>query len=147
MRRVILESPLAGDVEANLAYARRCLADSLSKGEAPIASHLLYPQVLDDLEPGQRKQGIAAGHAWIAVADAMVVYCDRGISVGMVAGIKEAGWRGCIKVEFRALYKPASKILAQARDLFLSPYLAAAWITQELALVGIPQVEPEAPHA
>jgi hypothetical protein len=28
-RLVILESPYAGDVEANVAYARRCLRDSL----------------------------------------------------------------------------------------------------------------------
>lgn len=36
MRRVILESPYAGDVEANIAYARRCIADCLRRGEAPI---------------------------------------------------------------------------------------------------------------
>ena len=44
MRLVILESPYAGDVAANVKYARRCVRDSLSRGEAPIASHLLYTQ-------------------------------------------------------------------------------------------------------
>lgn len=44
MKRVILESPYAGDVERNLTYARECVRDSLSRGEAPIASHLLYTQ-------------------------------------------------------------------------------------------------------
>lgn len=29
MKLVILESPYAGDVEANVAYARRCVRDSL----------------------------------------------------------------------------------------------------------------------
>jgi hypothetical protein len=41
MRWVILESPYAGDVEANVAYARAAVRDSLMRGEAPIASHLL----------------------------------------------------------------------------------------------------------
>ena len=40
MKLVILESPYAGDVEANVEYARACVRDSLSRGEAPIASHL-----------------------------------------------------------------------------------------------------------
>ena len=41
MRLVIVESPYAGDVEANEEYARQCVRDSLMRGEAPIASHLL----------------------------------------------------------------------------------------------------------
>ena len=50
MKLVILESPFAGDVKRNTAYARAALRDSLLRGEAPIASHLLYTQdgVLDD---------------------------------------------------------------------------------------------------
>ncbi|WP_242137359.1 hypothetical protein [Sphingomonas sp. TREG-RG-20F-R18-01] len=87
MRRVILESPYAGDVERNVAYARACLADSLARGEAPIASHLLYtqPGVLDDSKPGERAHGIAAGLAWKSVADAQVFYVDLGWSNGMCA--------------------------------------------------------------
>ena len=92
MRRVILESPYAGDVEANLAYARECLRDSLLRGEAPIASHLLYtqPGVLDDAVPTERQYGIDAGLVWGALAEATVVYCDRGISNGMRYGIEHA---------------------------------------------------------
>ena len=60
MRRVILESPYAGNVELNERYARACMADCLRRGEAPYASHLLYtqPGVLDDLVPEQREIGI-----------------------------------------------------------------------------------------
>lgn len=49
MRRVILESPFAGHVESNIEYARACIRDSLLRGEAPLASHLLYtqPGILD----------------------------------------------------------------------------------------------------
>ncbi len=64
MRLVIIESPYAGTVELHVAYARAALRDSLSRGEAPIAPHLLYPQILDDNDPAQRAHGIAAGLAW-----------------------------------------------------------------------------------
>ena len=35
-RLVYLESPYAGDIDAHVAYARRCMADSLARGEHPI---------------------------------------------------------------------------------------------------------------
>ena len=84
-RRVIIESPFGGNEETNTVYARAALFDSLSRGEAPIASHLLYPQVLNDRIPEQRKQGIDAGLAWRAVADCAVFYIDLGWSPGMVS--------------------------------------------------------------
>lgn len=103
-RLVIIESPFAGDVEENVAYARRCVRDSLLRGEAPIASHLLYtqPGILNDDIPEERMHGIAAGLAWRRVADASVVYIDRGISAGMQYGIDRAKEAG-IPVEFRSI--------------------------------------------
>jgi len=104
MRRVILESPYAGDIEKNLQYARRCVRDSLSRGEAPIASHLLYTQtgILRDDIPDERQWGIDAGLTWLRVADATVVYTDRGISIGMRYGIEAAKKVG-IPVELRSI--------------------------------------------
>lgn len=104
MRLVIVESPYAGDVEENVEYARRCVRDSLSRGEAPIASHLLYtqPGILDDDIPHERNWGIEAGLAWRAVAHASVVYTDRGISTGMKLGI-EAAERAGLPVEYRSI--------------------------------------------
>ncbi len=92
MRRVVLESPFAGHVQANIEYARACVRDCLKRGEAPIASHLLYTQqgVLRDDVPAERAIGIDAGHAWIEVADAVVVYTDYGVSPGMFKGIARA---------------------------------------------------------
>lgn len=89
-RRVIIESPLAGDFEKNLAYARAAMRDCLDRGEAPYASHLLYPQVYDDNLPAHRERGITAGLAWGEAADATVVYTDLGISPGMQKGIEHA---------------------------------------------------------
>ena len=96
MKLVILESPYAADtpeaIAANVDYARRCVRDSLSRGEAPIASHLLYtqPGILRDEVPAERQWGIDAGLAWRGVAESTVVYTDRGISRGMEYGIAAA---------------------------------------------------------
>ena len=90
--KVILESPFAGDIERNIDYARKCMRDSLIKGEFPIASHLLYTQdgILDDTIPEERKLGILAGLEWGKQAEKTVVYTDYGISSGMEWGIKSA---------------------------------------------------------
>jgi hypothetical protein len=111
MRLVVVESPYAGktdaEIEANVAYARRCLKDCLDRGEAPIASHLLYtqPGVLRDSDPEQRKLGIAAGLAWAKNADAMVIYLDRGVSQGMINAVTYAATHELI-VEHRRLDPP-----------------------------------------
>lgn len=85
MKRVILESPYAGDIERNVEYARKCIRHSLSLGESPIASHLLYTQdgILDDTIPSERMLGINAGLAWKEVAELQVFYIDYGYSNGM----------------------------------------------------------------
>lgn len=103
-RRVILESPFAGDVESNIEYARRCVRDSLGRGEAPIASHLLYtqPGILRDGHPLERQWGMDAGLAWLSVAEAAVVYTDHGISRGMEYGIAAARAAG-VPVEMRSI--------------------------------------------
>lgn len=94
MKLVILESPYAGDVERNVAYARSALRDSLLRGEFPIASHLLYTQVLNDNVPSEREMGVNAGLAWRKVAEGTVVYMDYGISSGMDYGIAVAAADG-----------------------------------------------------
>jgi len=102
MRRVIIESPFQGDTESHEEYARECLLDCLLRGESPLASHLLYTQVLDDTDKVERATGINAGHAWLHVADAVVVYTDLGTSEGMYAGIATAIFHGKT-VEYRKI--------------------------------------------
>jgi hypothetical protein len=95
-RLVVVESPFGADdddtVNANIEYARACLADCFKRGEAPFASHLLYtqPGVLDDRKPRERRKGINAGFAWGRIAGVRAVYIDRGFSRGMVDGLVEA---------------------------------------------------------
>lgn len=92
MKLTIIESPYAGDIPANERYARAAMADSLKRGEAPLASHLLYtqPGILDDTKPEERALGMTAGFAWGARAELVAVYEDLGISDGMREGIKRA---------------------------------------------------------
>jgi hypothetical protein len=97
MKRVIVESPYAGDIAGNVRYARRAVLDCLLRGEAPFASHLLYTQrgLLDDDDIEQRKLGIEAGFAWRSVAELTVFYLDLGWSRGMMearAHCVEGGW-------------------------------------------------------
>ena len=84
---VIIESPYAGDLERNVAYARAAMRDSLRRGEYPIASHLIYtqPGILRDEVPAERELGIRAGLAWRRAADLAVFYIDLGWSGGMTA--------------------------------------------------------------
>ncbi len=108
MRRVILESPYAAPdatgLRNNIEYARACVRDSVLRGEAPLASHLLYTQdgILDDDVAAERALGIEAGLAWLTHAEATVVYVDHGISRGMRYGIEKATALG-IPVEYRHL--------------------------------------------
>lgn len=102
---VYLESPYAGDVARNVAYARRCMRDCLQLGEAPFASHLLYTQdgILDDRVLPERDLGMEAGFTWGVHAAKTVVYTDLGVTPGMLRGITRAEREGR-EVERRTLY-------------------------------------------
>lgn len=104
MRAVVIESPYANDVQANVAYAKRCVLDCLRRGEAPYASHLFFTQegLLDDLVVDERNLGIEAGFAWADRADVVAVYVDRGVSRGMEEGVARA-LRANKPIEFRSL--------------------------------------------
>ena len=106
MKLVVIESPYAAEtgqgIFRNVVYARRCIRDSLDRGEAPYASHILYPGALRDSVPAERERALAACHAWIARADLVAVYTDKGISPGMELAIEVAEKTG-IPVEKRRI--------------------------------------------
>lgn len=110
MKLVAIESPFGSSdpavVRRNVAYARLCLRDCLERGEAPYASHLLYPQpeVLDDQDPSERALGINAGLAWGDEAELKVVYTDLGTTKGMRLGIDHSESIGQ-GIEYRQLPK------------------------------------------
>tara|TARA_Y100000004_G_C8669249_1_gene308562 strand:- start:112 stop:438 length:327 start_codon:yes stop_codon:yes gene_type:complete len=99
---VIIESPYMGNVKSNVAYARKCMSDSLLRGESPFASHLLYTQVLDDNKDIERLTGMSRAFNWYRHADLMAVYIDKGISNGMKMGMEVAEKLG-IEMVYRTL--------------------------------------------
>lgn len=142
MKRVIVESPYAGDVEKNLVYLRACLRDCLLRGEAPFASHGLYTQqgVLDDNQADHRSLGIRAGSAWHEAADVVAVYKDHGISGGMEEGIESAKKLG-IPVVYRTLpdYDPNPR-----HDCVYSEFVRAEMRdNEEFTVVGCPKCHKE----
>ena len=102
--RVVIESPFAGAEIKNRTYAQACLLDSLKRGEAPLAGHLLYTQALNDRDPEDRALGMAAGFRWYGAARLLAVYTDLGISPGMIEGMNYAKREyPRLPVEFRSL--------------------------------------------
>ena len=88
---VYMVSRYAGDVEANTAAAKRFCQDVLERGCIPVASHLMYPQFLDDREPDDRLVGTCAGFALLKRCDEVWVYADgKELSSGMKQEINYA---------------------------------------------------------
>lgn len=112
---VVVESPYAGAATRNRRYLQLCLRDCFARGEAPFASHGLYPGALDDTKLDEREQGITAGYAWGRFASKVAIYADFGISAGMARALDH--WRVMgVPVEFRRiLRKPVSEDLWRSR--------------------------------
>lgn len=90
---VYIASPYAGDVDANVEFARCACRYCIEQGNVPIAAHLLYPQILNDKDPEQRKVGLILGRHIIKACQEMWV-CGDIISLGMTGEINEAGKLG-----------------------------------------------------
>ena len=91
--RVIIESPYYSpdkdEQDRNIEYALECLRDSLGRGEAPFASHLLYTRVVNDAVADERRLGLTAALEWIRSSQSTAIYIDRGVSAGMRLGIQQ----------------------------------------------------------
>lgn len=89
MKMVYICSPFAGDIENNLRFARAACRYAADQGCAPIAVHLLYPQILNDADPVEREAGIQMGLRVLASCDELWI-CGERISRGMSCEIVEA---------------------------------------------------------
>ena len=61
MRKVYICSPYRGDVDRNVANARRYCRMAVEKGFIPVAPHIYFTQFLDDAIESERVAGINAG--------------------------------------------------------------------------------------
>ena len=87
-RKVYVASRYAGDVEANVKAAIRYCRLVIDRGYMPIASHLLYPQILRDDDPVERELGILFGLALLRDCDEVWVFGE--VSPGVAREIEEA---------------------------------------------------------
>ncbi|WP_300756075.1 DUF4406 domain-containing protein [uncultured Oscillibacter sp.] len=79
---VYIASPLSGDVERNLDFARQACRYAISQDATPFAPHLLYTQMLDDSDPAERQLGIEMGNQMLGLCEELWLCGDR-ISAGM----------------------------------------------------------------
>ena len=91
-KMVYVASRYAGDIPANTKAAVRCCRQVIAEGCVPVASHLLYPQMLDDDDPRERELGLSFGLALLRLCDEVWVYGEP--SPGMKQEITEASRLG-----------------------------------------------------
>ena len=83
MPLVYICSRYAGDVEKNTADAIRFCRFAIDEGCIPLATHLLYPQILHDDDPVERDLGLYFGWVLINRCAEVWVFSDGTISPGM----------------------------------------------------------------
>ncbi len=96
-RKVYVASRYAGDIEGNVDAAIRYCQYAIREGYMPIASHLMYPQILSDTNPQERELGLRFGLALLALCDEVWVFGAP--SYGMMKEIDEAR-RLCKKIRY-----------------------------------------------
>ena len=90
-KKIYVASKYAGDIQINIENAIWCCRYVIDRGYMPIASHLLYPQILDDSIPRERELGLMFGLALLAGCDEVWVFTVNGeVSSGMEKEIEEA---------------------------------------------------------
>ena len=90
-RKIYVASKYAGDIQTNIENAIWCCRYVIDRGYMPVASHLLYPQILNDTIPRERELGLMFGLALLAACDEVWVFTLGGeISSGMAKEIEEA---------------------------------------------------------
>lgn len=93
MKLIYVASPYAGDVERNIAFAKKACRHVMEQGHAFFAPHLLYPQLLNDADPQERQAGLDMGLAMLPRCDELWCYGEH-TSSGMRMEIEEANKLG-----------------------------------------------------
>ena len=88
-RKVYVVSKYAGNIANNVKLARRYCRYVISQQGIPVASHLMFPQFLNDNNPKERELGLLYGLALLK--QCQEVWCfGTEISAGMQQEIEEA---------------------------------------------------------
>lgn len=81
-KRVFVCSPYAGDIEKNIANAKKYAKYVIDEGHNPIVPHLYLPEILDDSKPKERELGLELGIELLKTCEEIWVFGDV-ISNGM----------------------------------------------------------------
>jgi len=90
---VYIASPYAGDTVRNADRARGYCRFAVGKGCIPLATHLHYPQFMDDGDKAQRELGLRFAIILLGKCDELWVFGDT-VSDGMKLEISKAKKRG-----------------------------------------------------
>ncbi|PSV00975.1 hypothetical protein [Photobacterium kishitanii] len=123
-KNVIIESPFKGcdntESGQHILYVNMVARKMLLEGKnVPLFFHTLYTQCLDDSSMEEREIGIKASLNFHNLVEKHVIAIDRGISDGMIYGVKAAIERGS-DIEFLTLCDESSveaKIIKQINDI------------------------------
>ncbi len=90
--KVYAVSPYAGDIDKHVKEAIALCRYIIAQGKMCVASHLMYPAILEDSDPAERELGLLFGLELLAVCDEVYVLSDSpdDISSGMAGEIHEA---------------------------------------------------------
>jgi len=87
--KVYMVSRYAGDIEANTAAVIRFCRFAIEQQRIPVASHLLYPQMLNDTDPAERELGLLFGLALMMSCEEVWCFGSE-LSSGMEQEMHEA---------------------------------------------------------
>ena len=87
--KVYVVSKYAGDIETNVSKTVEYCRFAIEKKRIPVASHLIYPAMLNDAVTAERELGTMFGLALLALCDEVWVF-GKEHSQGMTAEIVEA---------------------------------------------------------
>lgn len=90
---VYICSRYAGDISNNVHAARRYCRFAVKSGCIPVASHLLYPQFMDDGNPDERELGLFFGNILMDKCDEVWIFGAE-LSAGMKAEYDRAKRKG-----------------------------------------------------
>lgn len=88
IKKIYVVSKYAGDVDGNINAAIGYCRYVIDQGFMPIASHLIYPQILNDDNPSERNLGLRFGLALLSVCDEVWVFGE--VSSGVAKEIEVA---------------------------------------------------------
>ncbi|OUP75300.1 hypothetical protein B5F08_11330 [Anaeromassilibacillus sp. An172] len=91
--KIYIISNHSGSKTENISMAIKCCQYAIAKGKIPVAPHLLYPRILNDGDPEERKLGIIFGVSLMDFCNE-VWFFGNNLSSSAKTQLQEAKLRG-----------------------------------------------------